>query len=349
MAPSDKDQNKAPTKSTKKAKAASRRNKDRLDALASAGSAHEEDVPEQAPERKGVLATQAGVLGRLASGKQKAVMQLNHAPARIRIWSEHDRDYSALNASSCADLIDGFRRAGEQEFAAIVRKLASDDPERDSFDYELICGARRHWTAAYLGWELLVEVRDLNDRQAFVLLDLENRDRLDVSDYERAINYKRALPRHFGNNQSQMAKELDMDRGRFMKLLDLADMPMWIVNAYRDRAGLKVHHGATYKRLMADPDAKRRMRDEAKKVADSAVDGNLVFKALKKAGAPKKAEPKRRLRAAYGRHIHVDESVSGKATLKLPAPNELKEKDFTSIKQSFEAFMADYEKAASGV
>jgi ParB family chromosome partitioning protein len=346
MSPSDKEKPKAAAKSTKKAAGGSKRNQARLDALAGAGSAHEEDVPAQSTQRKGVLATQSSVLGRLASGKQKAVMQLMHPPGRVRIWSEHDRDYASLDASSCADLVDGFRRAGQQEFAAIVRKLASDDPDRDGIDYELICGARRHWTAGYLGWDLLVEVRDLNDRQAFVLLDLENRDRVDVSDYERALNYKRALPKFFGNERQQMAKELDIHPSLFGRILDLADLPVWLVKAYRDRAELKVHHGTAYKKLLNDAGAKRRMRDAVNGFGDSAPDGNTVFRALKKAGAPKKPVPKRRTRDKYG-NIAVDEGANGNATLRLPPPSKLKAKDLDGIRKSFEAFLRDYEKAIS--
>lgn len=322
--------------------APSKRNLSKLSKLASAGSADEEVVAPEKRKNVGILAGQDNTLSRLATGKLRAVEQLEHPPAKVRIWSEHDRDYGALSTESCADLIDGFRRAGKQEFAAIVRKI----PDDDGFDYELICGARRHWTATHLGWDLLVEVRDLNDRQAFVLLDLENRDREDVSDYERAQHYKRALPMFFENKRKDMAKELDIHPSLFGRILDLADLPAWLVKAYRDRRELKVHHGQAYKRLLTDASSKRRMREAVQSFAGAGHDGNSVFKLLKKAGAKEKPAPKRKTREAYGR-IAVSEGARGEITLKLPAAKRLKEKEIEGLQRSFAAFMKDYSDGAS--
>ena len=140
-------------------------------------------------------------LSNIASGKRRDIQLFLVKPDKVRMWSEHNRDYSLLNPQRCADLIEGFRRAGKQEFPAIVRRLSGDE----AYDYELICGARRHWTANYLGWDLLIEVRDLNDRQAFTLQDLENRDREDISDYERALDYKKALARYFAQSVAYAA------------------------------------------------------------------------------------------------------------------------------------------------
>jgi hypothetical protein len=66
--------------------------------------------------------------------------------------------------------------------------------DRVAREYEVICGARRHWTVAWLRannyrqFRFLVEVRELSDEEAFRLSDIENRDREDISDYERAID-----------------------------------------------------------------------------------------------------------------------------------------------------------------
>ena len=65
-------------------------------------------------------------------------------PARCRMWARHNRDYDLLDEASCADLLESLRAQGEQEFPAIVRRV-EDDP---AFDYEVICGARRHWAVS---------------------------------------------------------------------------------------------------------------------------------------------------------------------------------------------------------
>ncbi len=82
--------------------------------------------------------------------------------------------------------------------------------------FEVICGARRHWTACWMrannypDFKFLIEPRELTDEEAFRLADLENRSRKDLSDYERARDYLRALERYFGGNQRQMAARLEV-------------------------------------------------------------------------------------------------------------------------------------------
>lgn len=301
----------------------------------------EADTAAAGVDTKKVMQGRHTTLDRIASGKQEVVRRLKHAPERVRIWSEHDRDYSQLSPSSCEDLIDGFKRVGRQEFAAIVRALPDNDPDRANSDYELISGARRHWTAAHLGWDLVVEVRDLTDKQAFQLLDLENRNREDVSDHERAANYKRALPKYYGNKRTLMAKELDIDPGNFNKLLDLADLPSWLVEAYGDKRELKVHHGAAYKRLIQDSAAKKRMNIAAKKLTGSNTSGKLVFKTLKEAGKPPKPVAKRSTRPNYGR-IQVEEGANGSIRLVLPGIGKLSGEQRDSLTDSFTAFLSDY-------
>ena len=69
---------------------------------------------------------------------------------------------------------------------ATVRRVR-DDPE---FDFEVISGARRHWTVSWLrthnysDFRFLIEVRELTDEEAFRFADLENRAREDLTDLE---------------------------------------------------------------------------------------------------------------------------------------------------------------------
>ncbi|MEM6492312.1 MAG: hypothetical protein AAF684_10495, partial [Pseudomonadota bacterium] len=57
-------------------------------------------------------------------------------PARCRMWARHNRRYDLLNEQRCADLIEGFKAQGRQEFPAIVRRVEGDP----DIDFEVICG-----------------------------------------------------------------------------------------------------------------------------------------------------------------------------------------------------------------
>ena len=240
--------------------------------------------PATRSRRKAVLGARQNDIGTVVSGKNRMVRRIDHSPARIRPWSGHNRDYDRLSPERCADLVEGFKRAGQQ-FPVIVRALDEDDPERTDYDYEFVCGARRHWTAAYLQRDLVIEVRELDDRAAFLLQDIENRDREDVSDLERARDYRRALPLFFDNNRSRMAGELEIDPGNFSRLLALADLPSEIVDAYADERELVVHHGTFYLKALKDAAVRKRVIAAARALHTEPVDGKRVIAELRRAAA----------------------------------------------------------------
>jgi ParB family chromosome partitioning protein len=143
----------------------------------------------------GVLAGRSNRLADLASGSMVNRTVELVDPARCRMWPGHNRDYEALSEARCEDLIESLKAQGTQEVPALVRRLPNDP----SYDFEVISGARRHWSVSWLRshnypeFRFLVEIRDLTDEEAFRLSDLENRARQDISDFERARDYLRAL------------------------------------------------------------------------------------------------------------------------------------------------------------
>lgn len=190
-------------------------------------------------------------------------------PERCRMWARHNRRYDLLDETACADLIEGIRAQGGQEFPAIVRPLA-DDPDHD---WEVICGARRHWAVSWLranGWprfRFLIETRELSDEEAFRLADIENRDRRDISDYERAIDYAEACRFYYGGHQGRMAARLDVSDAWLSRYLDLARLPVEIVRAYAGPTELREFHARRLKPLLAG-DARARVMAAAETLAN---------------------------------------------------------------------------------
>ena len=208
-------------------------------------------------------------------------------PARCRMWEKHNRNYALLNEVRCADLIEGFTAQGKQEFPAIVRRL-KDDPE--GYDFEVICGARRHWTATYLknnkwpDFQFLIEVRNLSDEQAFCLADIENRDRLDICAYERALDYHDAVINYYDNNITQMAKRLECDRTWLSRLLKLAELPKPIIDAAPDITQLNVEHYKKLSKHLDDDQAKKRIVKKASELKGKVESTQELVKQLVAAG-----------------------------------------------------------------
>lgn len=222
-------------------------------------------------------------------------------PARCRMWDRHNRDYALLTEDNCRDLIDGIRSQGQQEFAAIVRPL-----EDDAYDFEVICGARRHFAVSWLRannytqFKYLVEARQMSDEEAFRLADIENRDREDISDYERALDYADAVALYYGGKQKAMAERLEVSQPWLSRYLQLAKLPQAIVEAFPNIREIRERNARELKPLLAQTDTARaviqeagaiaREQDRARAGRGSFVDAAAVMRRLTRAGKPVQAK-----------------------------------------------------------
>ncbi|MGB3244601.1 MAG: ParB/RepB/Spo0J family partition protein [Sulfitobacter sp.] len=223
------------------------------------------DGPAPQTERSGArFLKRSTTIGERMSGEvQEKTLHLID-PARCRMWARHNRDYALLTEENCRDLIDGLKAQGQQEFPAIVRRLNGEEHE-----YEVICGARRHFAVSWLRantypqFRYLVEVRDLTDEEAFRLADIENRDREDISDYERAVDYAEAIRLYYGGQQKQMAERLEVSPPWLSRYLVLAKMPDAILAAFASKRDIRERHARALKPLLSNPEQAKAVLDEA--------------------------------------------------------------------------------------
>ncbi len=266
-------------------------------------------VPQAAPQRRpgigaSVLAGRESRLAELATG---SVVSRTHElvdPARCRMWVGHNREYALLNEERCADLIESIKAQGRQEMPAIVRRV-KDDP---NIDFEVICGARRHWTISWLrahnypDFRFLIDIRNLTDEEAFRLADLENRARDDLTDLERARDYLRALDAYYEGRQKIMAERINVTESWLSRYLDLARLPSQLMAAFAVPQDLRIKHVTAIKPLLKPEERRQRVCDEAPRLAKHQVESAApmavpdVIRALalaadppKKSGFPKRS------------------------------------------------------------
>lgn len=215
-------------------------------------------------------------------------------PDRCRPWEFHDRDTDGLNETSCADLIAGFREAGRQTTPGLVRPLR-DDPE--GCMYEVVVGVRRWWVCKHLGWQFEAEIRNPDDGEAFLVSDVENRSRADLSDWERAWKYRRALAEIYSSEgvaagrasqvwtQEELAAHLGQSPAWLTRLLYLTELPAEVVAAFPDKREILVNHGRRLKPYLDDPEARTRVVEKAMAIASGAKrSAKAVVAALERAG-----------------------------------------------------------------
>ena len=240
-------------------------------------------------------------LANLHTSKMKKIFKVD--PVRCKLWDGHDRDYGLLIEESCADLIEGIKSEGQQQFPAIVRPV-ENDPDHD---WEVICGARRHWTVSYLRKhnypeiEFLIEPRSLTDEAAFRLSDIENRDRADLCDYERAVKYWKALNEfQYYKSQKDMAERIAIDQHKLHRFISLAELPETIVYAYPSIKEIKVDHARLlapalnkaklHKQILEEANLIREEQQTRQKAKLDLMAGTDVFKRLKNASVEKKVK-----------------------------------------------------------
>lgn len=233
----------------------------------------DEELDASAPSES-IMASRSQTLARLATGKVVTDRTEWVDPLRCRPWRLHNRDIDHLDEETCRDLIDAFLSAKKQRIPAIVRRL-QNDPDHD---FEIIAGVRRWWTVQWLrahhhpDFEYLVTIQHVSDEEAFRVSDIENRSRKDISDWERAKEYMRALNEFYDGSQSEMAEHLKISRSWLSRLLDVARLPDEIVDAFADTHDITVRVARDVKPLAGDPRALALMAAEGKSIRDERAD-----------------------------------------------------------------------------
>lgn len=216
------------------------------------------------------LNRQARVSDRLSGDVEEMTLR-RIDPAEARMWARHNRAYDLLTEDNCRDLIDGIRAQGRQEFPAVVRRTGEADTP-----YEVICGARRHFAVSWLRANnypqirYLIEVRDLTDEEAFRLADIENRDREDISDFERARDYLSALETFYGGSQKDMAARLEVSATWLSRYLQLARLPQEVIAAFPSIRDIRELHARQLKPHLGRPAERDAILAEARALVGGA-------------------------------------------------------------------------------
>lgn len=240
------------------------------------------------PAVEGVLTSRVESVSR-TSAQQKERRTFLRIPAnRCSVWKGNPRQQELLNETTCADLLEGFKTRG-QDFAAIVRPVK----DNADYDFEVIVGSRRRWTAEFLNMLFLVEVREqLSDEDAYALSHSENADRVRVSDYEDALGMKRALGSYYRGQITYQAQKLGKSVDYVSRLLDLAELPEVIVDAYPSLFEIRVSHMRLLKPLLESPKTRKRVIETAEEAKGRFSSGTKLVKHLLAADKPRKAVPK---------------------------------------------------------
>jgi ParB family chromosome partitioning protein len=189
-------------------------------------------------------------------------------PSECSIWPGNARDYALLTEVRLRSLIDSIQAENGNRIPVVVRRTPKAD-----LAYELVIGTRRHWAIAWLNAnhypdiELVAIIEDIDDEAAFRLADIENREREDISDLERGINYRAAVDAYYDGIQSRMADRVKLSKSTLARYIGLTEIPQTVVSAFASPMDLQVRHGDKLLPLLRNPATRSKMEEAAMQIA----------------------------------------------------------------------------------
>jgi ParB family chromosome partitioning protein len=157
--------------------------------------------------------------------------------------------------------IESFRLHGQ--VVPVLGRVLRGDPDHD---VELIYGARRLFVARHINRPLLVDLRDISDKEAIRAMDIENRQRVDISPYERGLSFARWLRGGHFSTQTELARALNVSPSVVSRLLQVARVPTVVVNAFEDPRAICESWGIKLMQPLDDADKRAAIVREARLV-----------------------------------------------------------------------------------
>jgi len=241
------------------------------------------------------------------------------SPFRCRMWALHDRFESTISEESCRAEIASFARHGQ--LVPVLGRPVQGDP---GYDVEHIYGARRLFVARHIGREIVVELREMTDREAIISMDIENRLRSDISPYERGMSYTRWLRGGHFQSQEDVARALRTSASQVSRLLKLARLPSIVVDAFGAPGEIRETWGLEIIDALADPQRREQTLRNARAIAGIVPrpSGLEVYRQLLSAESRKRSRSRSRdrvVRDAAGNPIFRIRRLRSAFALLVPA------------------------------
>lgn len=222
------------------------------------------------------------------------------SPFRCVVWPLHERLEETISERSCAEEIESFKAHG-QRTPAIGRVLRN----MQGYDVEIVSGARRLFAARVLNVELIVEIRDLSDRDAVIQMHTDGL-RKDISPYERGLAYLQWMRSNLFASQDEMAAALKVSESHVSRLLKLARLPSVIVNAFGNGADICESWGERLAGVLEDPDRSRPAIRAARAIASNPerLTSREAYQRILAAAAPTAPGGRKVARGLHDKVIH---------------------------------------------
>lgn len=298
--------------------------------------------PQPPPEPSPALSTGTVPIAEMALRPAKAIQGERITlviadPKRCRPWKYHDRAPSWYTDENCKDLIDTMRVEGQRQ-PVLARRLTGDP----NYDFELIYGMRRRYSAEKVGIPLKIETTTEDDKACAVLMHIENANRKDITPMERAISFHRQMEEGLFETKEEMAAAKGISAGmisQYTKAAELMDHEV-LRKLFPDPKNMSVTLAYKLATRLADPASKEIIIAGARHLAKGELQpANKVLKLLY--DKPDQSKRSSAVRKTYNvgeaGQMAVLRNEKGKITLAFPngwSPTE-EEAVFATFRKAF--------------
>lgn len=174
----------------------------------------------------------------------KPTLKLRPEEIQASAWANRHRD--SFHTPEFTSLRAEIESAGENIQPIKVRRIKESDLAT-GVKYEIVFGHRRHRACQDLGFEVNAIVDDLDDKELFIQMDRENRERADLRPYEQGMMYLQALDSGLFTSLRSLAKEIGVNHSIISRSITVASLPEAILDCFESRLDIQVLWGAMIK------------------------------------------------------------------------------------------------------
>jgi len=291
-----------------------------------------------------VKANATSVQAVTANYRKSTAREISHQywvdPKECTPWELRNRSEYNLNLQACEALVESVKANG-QKVPVVVCEL----PAGSNFKYEIITGARRHWVCTHLKKKILIDVRKFRDlEEKFLLQDVENRDREDISALERALDYAGALKNIYADDINAMANKLSMHYTTLKNHIDMALLPEWLIKCYANPNELSVRQSIKYHQLLKDETRKKNIYQRCKRQIQKPLPGRDVFNLLTSEviGTGSAAKKEKRDKTISGSVVLESVNARRKAKISFDMPKADDESALKKLRKDLDECIAKY-------
>jgi ParB family transcriptional regulator, chromosome partitioning protein len=192
-------------------------------------------------------------------GGRKQVLSVD--PFRCRMWAHHERLEDHITEETCRAEVDSHHKYGQ--LIPVLGRPLKNDPWHE---VELIYGARRLFVAKHLNTPLLVELRELTDKEAVVAMELENHHRQAPSPYERGLCFSKWLQSGLFESLEDIARAVNISKSQVSRYLKMARLPSVVVAAFGSPTEICETWGLDLMSVWEDPERQRALARRARAI-----------------------------------------------------------------------------------